>query len=174
MRRDMPGFEDAYLLDLPPQLGIRETRRIVGDYVLSEDDVLQCASFDDTVGVNGWPVEEHAAGRVEWRWPHGTQDAAGRAASRGYNHLPWRMLLPRGMDNLLVAGRCASMTHGGQSAARVSGACFVMGQAAGTGSALALRRATPPRRLPVGDLQDELRRAGAWLGLDGDPLPAPI
>ncbi|WP_269499289.1 FAD-dependent oxidoreductase [Castellaniella sp. S9] len=174
LRRDMPGFEDAYLLDLPPQLGIRETRRIVGDYVLSEDDVLQCASFDDTVGVNGWPVEEHAAGRVEWRWPHGTQDAAGRAASRGYNHLPWRMLLPRGMDNLLVAGRCASMTHGGQSAARVSGACFVMGQAAGTGSALALRRAIPPRRLPAGDLQDELRRAGAWLGLDGDPLPAPI
>ncbi|MER1968199.1 FAD-dependent oxidoreductase [Castellaniella sp. GW247-6E4] len=174
LRRDMPGFEHAYLLDLPPQLGIRETRRIVGDYVLTEDDVLACASFEDTVGVNGWPVEEHMAGRVEFRWPHGTQDAAGRAASRGYNHLPWRMLLPQGIDNLLVAGRCAGMTHGGQSAARVSGGCFVMGQAAGTGAALAIHRGIPPRRLPTRDLQDELRRAGAWLGLDDDTLPPPI
>jgi len=174
LRRDMPGFEQAYLLDLPPQLGIRETRRIVAEYVLTEDDVLGCAGFEDTVGVNGWPVEEHMAGRVEFRWPHGTQDAAGRAASRGYNHLPWRMLLPLSVDNLLVAGRCAGMTHGGQSAARVSGGCFVMGQAAGTGAALASRQGVLPRSLPFRVLQDELRRGRAWLGLDDEPLPPPI
>jgi hypothetical protein len=87
--------------------------------------VLQCARFDDSIGVNGWPIEEHAVGTVVFRWPH---DPNGR----GYNQLPYRMLLPQGVDNLLVAGRCASMTHLGQSAARVSGACFVMGQAAGT------------------------------------------
>lgn len=174
LRRDMPGFENAYLLDLPPQLGIRETRRIVGEYVLTEDDVLGCVSFPDAVGVNGWPVEEHQAGRVEFRWPYGTQDANGRAASRGYNHLPWRMLLPQGIDNLLVAGRCASMTHGGQSAARVSGGCFVMGQAAGVGCALAVQRAVAPRSLPVSSVQDELRRGGAWLGLEDEPLPPQI
>lgn len=174
LRRDMPGFDHAYLLDLPPQLGVRETRRIVGDYVLTEDDVLSCASFDDTIGVNAWPVEDHLPGRVEFRWPHGTDTEQGRAACRGFNHLPWRMLLPRGIDNLLVAGRCASMTHGGQSAARVSGGCFVMGQAAGTGSVLALRAGCPPRDLAIATLQDALRRDRAWLGESDDPLPPAI
>ena len=174
LRSDMPGFEAAYLLDLPPQVGVRETRRIVGDYVLTEDDVLGCASFDDTVGVNGWPVEEHLAGDVSFRWPHGTDTPEGRAASRGYNHLPWRMLLPQGVDNLLVAGRCASMTHGGQSAARVSGGCFVMGQAAGSGAALALQQGVALRALPVVLLQERLLAAQAWLGLEGEKLPKPI
>ena len=171
LRREMPGFEAAYLLDLPPQLGVRETRRIVGEYVLTEDDVLDCARFDDTVGVNAWPVEEHLPGTVDFRWPHGTETPQGQAASPGYNQLPWRMLLPQGIDNLLVAGRCASMTHGGQSAARVSGGCFVMGQAAGTGCALALRQDTMPRTLAVPLLQRTLRADGAWLGQPDDPLP---
>src|SRR5207302_2051820 len=128
LRTRVPGFESAYLLEIAPQLGIRETRRLVGEVVLSGDDVVGCASFADSIGVNGWPLEMHVAGDVEWRWPPIPQ-------SRGFNQLPLRMLLPKGGAsgaNLLVAGRCASMTHDGQSAARVSGACFVMGQAAGT------------------------------------------
>jgi len=170
LRRDVPGFEAAYLLDTPPQIGVRETRRVVGDYQLSEEDVLSCASFDDTIGVNGWMVEEHVAGNVSFRWPYGTDTPAGRAASRGFNHLPWRMLLPHGQDNLLVAGRCASMTHGGQSAARVSGGCFVMGQAAGTGAAMALAQGVATRSLDVARLQEKLLSAGAFLGRDGDEL----
>jgi len=94
---------------------------------------------------------------VVFRWPH---DPAGR----GYNQLPWRMLLPQGVDNLLVAGRCASMTHMGQSAARVSGACFVMGQAAGTAVALAHESGVPVRNIDVGALQARLEAGGAWLG----------
>src|SRR5690606_21322572 len=100
--------------------------------------------------------------------PHGTETPEGRAASRGFNHLPWRMLLPRGQDNLLVAGRWASMTHGGQSAARVSGACFVMGQAAGTGAAMALAQGVTPRDIEVAELQKQLKIAGAFLGLDNE------
>jgi hypothetical protein len=119
--------------------------------------VLQCARFDDSIGVNGWPIEEHAAGTVVFRWPH---DPAGR----GYNQLPYRMLLPQGVDNLLVAGRCASMTHLGQSAARVSGACFVMGQAAGTAAALAQQAGMRVRDLDVSVLQARLEAGGAWLG----------
>ncbi|MCW5642732.1 MAG: FAD-dependent oxidoreductase [Rhodoferax sp.] len=157
LRESVPGFEQAYLLEIAPQIGVRETRRILGDYQLSEDDVLQCASFDDTIGVNGWMVEEHVAGSVALRW----QDIPN---CRGYNHLPWRMLLVRDMDNLLVAGRCASMTHGGQSAARVSGGCFVMGQAAGTAAAMAAHAGVAPRALDVRALQARLRTDGAWLG----------
>ncbi|HVZ50356.1 MAG TPA: FAD-dependent oxidoreductase [Pseudolabrys sp.] len=159
LKREAPGFSDSYIIDIPPQIGIRETRRIRGRYQLTEDDVLTCASFADTVGVNGWPIEAHVAGDVLWRWP----DIPG---SRGFNHLPYRMLVADGFDNLLVAGRCASMTHEGQSAARVSGACFVMGQAAGTAAHLSLAAACACADIAVEKLQETLERDGAYLGRD--------
>ena len=159
LKQNAPGFENAYIVDLPPQLGIRETRRVTGHYQLSREDVLTCASFDDTIGVNGWPIEAHVAGDVKWEWP----DIPG---SRGYNHLPYRMLLPQRVDNLLVAGRCASMTHEGQSAARVSGACFVMGEAAATGAHLAIASGTAPANIDIDKLQETLARNGAFLGKD--------
>jgi len=101
------------------------------------------------------------AGDVEWRWP--------AVGSRGFNQLPYRMLLPGrelpgSVANLLVAGRCASMTHEGHSAARVSGGCFVMGQAAGTAAALAQARNVRPHDLPVAELQCALAADGAFLG----------
>ena len=161
LRARVPGFERAYALDIAPQLGIRETRRLVGEYMLTGEDVVGCADFDDAIGVNGWPLEKHVAGDVEWGW-----FAEG---SRGYNQLPYRMLLPKrsaagSIDNLLVAGRCASMTQDGQSAARVSGACFVMGQAAGTAAAMALRDGTGPYDVRTTALQQRLREQGAYLG----------
>jgi hypothetical protein len=167
LRARVPGFESAYLLEIAPQVGIRETRRLVGEYVLSGDDVVSCAGFADSIGVNGWPLELHVAGDVEWRWPAIPE-------SRGFNQLPLRMLVPHrdgagGATNLLVAGRCASMTHDGQSAARVSGPCFAMGQAAGTLAALAGDSAALAD-VPVAALQSALREDGAWLG-DGAPPP---
>ena len=161
LRMKVPGFEDAYALEIAPQLGIRETRRLVGEYMLTGDDVIGCADFDDSIGVNGWPLEQHVAGDVHWGWfPEG---------SRGFNQLPYRMILPRrsgadGAANLLVAGRCASMTHDGQSAARVSGGCFVMGQAAGTAAAMALRNGIGAHDIDVGALQRRLREQGVFLG----------
>jgi hypothetical protein len=155
IRGAAPGFEDAYIVEIAPQIGIRETRRVRGEYMLSEEDVLDCVDFPDAIGVNGWPVEAHVAGNVDFRF-------ARRA--RGFNQLPYRMIVPQKIDNLFVAGRCASMTHGGQSAARVSGPCFVMGQAAGTAAHLALQSNVSPRRLDVGELQERLERDGAYLG----------
>jgi hypothetical protein len=157
--RTVPGFENSYIVDLPPQLGIRETRRVVGLYQLSGEDVLGCASFDDSIGVNGWPMEVHVAGDVIFKFPPIPE-------SRGYNEMPYRMLVPEGVDNLLVAGRCASMTHDGQSAARVSGACFAMGEAAGTAAALALSGNTPPRDIAIEKLQEALKQQGAFIGRD--------
>jgi FAD dependent oxidoreductase len=161
--RAVPGFENSYIVDLPPQLGIRETRRVTGGYRLSGDDVLGCASFDDSIGVNGWPIESHVAGDVIFKFPPIPE-------SRGFNELPYRMLIPEGLDNLLIAGRCASMTHDGQSAARVSGACFAMGEAAGTAAAMALDRNTMPRDIAVDDLQRKLKDQGAFIG-QGQPIP---
>jgi hypothetical protein len=159
LREEVAGFESAYILEIAPQVGIRETRRVVGGYQLTEEDVLGCASFDDTIGVNGWPVEAHVKGDVIFKF-------AEIPASRGFNHLPYRMLVPQRIDNLLVAGRCASMTHMGQSAARVSGGCFVMGQAAGTAATLSLRAGVSARALDVPTLQRRLREDHAYLGTD--------
>lgn len=128
LKAEVPGFEQSAIVEIAPQVGIRETRRIEGMYSLTGEDILSSASFNDSIGINAWPMEMHAAGKIEWAFP--------RDVNRTYNQLPWRMLVPRGVDNLLVAGRCASMTHEGQSAARASGGCFVMGQAAGTAAAV--------------------------------------
>jgi hypothetical protein len=164
LRERVAGFAQAYVLDIAAQVGIRETRRVRGEYMLTGADVLECASFPDTIGVNGWPLERHVAGDVEWHWPPIPQ-------SRGFNHLPYRMLLPLGVDNLLVAGRCASMTSQGQSAARVSGGCFVMGEAAGTAAALALESGVPPRAVDTALLQAQLAADGVYLGRDHTQIP---
>ncbi|MBA3774737.1 MAG: FAD-dependent oxidoreductase [Ramlibacter sp.] len=156
--KEVPGFESSYIVDIAPQVGIRETRRVLGRYLLTEPDVLECASFDDTIGVNGWPLELHLQGDVEYRWPKIPE-------SRGFNHLPYRMTVPLGLDNLWVAGRCASMSHEAQSAARVTGACFVMGQAAGSAAHVALDAGCAAADVDVGRLQENLESGGAYLGL---------
>jgi hypothetical protein len=151
LRAEVPGFEQAEISEIAAQVGVRETRRVQGEYSLTGDDVLGGACFDDAIGLNAWPVEMHLAGRIEWAFP--------RDADNAFNQLPWRMLVPRRVPNLLVAGRCASMEHLGQSAARASGACFVMGQAAGTAAALRVSSG-----FSVARLQQCLRDDGAELG----------
>lgn len=161
LKNEVPGFAQAQITEIAPQVGIRESRRIQGSYALTGHDIVSCASFTDTIGVNAWPMEMHSQGRIEWRFP----EVPVGPQQRLYNQLPWRMLVPHGISNLLVAGRCASMTHEGQSAARVSGACFVMGQAAGTAAA----------QVPEGDhfsnisvqaLQQRLQSDGCYLELE--------
>ena len=154
MKAEVPGFAHSAIVEIAPQVGIRETRRIEGLYALTGEDILSSASFDDSIGINAWPMEMHADGRIEWAFP--------RDESRTYNQLPWRMLVPRSVDNLLVAGRCAAMTHEGQSAARASGGCFVMGQAAGTAAA-SLGASAKFADVDVPALQKKLAADGADL-----------
>lgn len=151
LREQVPGFAAAQIVEIAPQVGIRETRRIEGLYALTGEDILGSARFEDSIGINAWPMELHQDGRIDWAFP--------RDPDRSYNDLPWRMLVPRRVNNLLVAGRCASMTHEGQSAARASGACFVMGQAAGTAAAMA--GGQPMQMLSVMHLKTRLVRDGA-------------
>jgi len=154
LKNEVPGFEDSAIVDIAPQVGIRETRRIAGQYALTGEDILSSARFDDTIGINAWPMEMHVDGAISWGFP--------RDDTRAYNDLPWRMLVPQTVGNLLVAGRCASMTHEGQSAARASGGCFVMGQAAGTAAAL-LGEGQAFSAIDLPRLQQALLQDGAWL-----------
>jgi hypothetical protein len=159
----VPDFERAYIVDIPPQIGVRETRRIVGRYQLSVDDVMNCTDFPDAIGVNGWPVEAHVPGDVIIRFPT-------IAEARGFHQLPFRMIVPQRIENLYVAGRCASMTHEGQSWARVSGPCYVMGQAAGTAAQLALKSGVSCPKIDVTALQQQLAADGVYFGADvGSP-----
>lgn len=150
LRAEVPGFERAEIAEIAPQVGVRETRRVHCAHMLSGDEVLNGARFDDSIGLNAWPVEQHVAGRIEWAFP--------RDPDNSFNQLPYRMLQPERVANLHVAGRCAGMEHLGQSAARASGACFVMGQAAGTAAALRLSGA-----FSVPALQQRLLNDGALL-----------
>jgi hypothetical protein len=154
LRECVPGFGSSYLLELAPQLGIRETRRVRGVYELSTADVLDAASFDDSIGVNPWPIEEHVAGDIRFE----------EIPGRGYHEIPYRSLVTNEMDNLLVVGRCASTDHRAQAATRVSGPCFVMGEAAGTAATIALDGGIVVNDVPIADLQERLRSAGAFLG----------
>jgi hypothetical protein len=159
IHKRVPGFEQAYIVDIPPQIGVRETRRVVGQYQLTVDDVMNCVDFDDVIGLNGWPVEAHVAGDVIVQFPTVTE-------ARGFHHLPFRMLVPQRVDNLYVAGRCASMTHEGQSSARVAGPCYVMGQAAGTAAHLALKAGVACGNVDSAALRRELRTDGVYFGDD--------
>ena len=161
LKAEVPGFANASIVDIAAQIGVRESRRIDGHYKLTGDDILESRRFSDAIGVNAWPMELHTAGRIDWQFPRNWQSDQGRV----YNDLPFRMLLPRGVSNLLVAGRCASMTHEGQSAARVSGACFVMGQAAGTAAAM-LSAAQTTADVDTSALQKLLVKNGVYLDTD--------
>ncbi|GAB3029057.1 FAD-dependent oxidoreductase [Parafrigoribacterium mesophilum] len=159
-----PGFDSSYIVDLAPQIGIRETRRIIGSYQLTGDDILDCVDFGDAIGVNGWPIEAHVAGDVDFQFPR-------HENSRGFNQLPLRMLIPKVVENLYVVGRCASMTQYGQSSARVTGPCFAMGQAAGTAADLALSAGSACGDIDTAQLQRRLTEAGVYLGNDLEAPP---
>ncbi|MFB9071617.1 FAD-dependent oxidoreductase [Citricoccus parietis] len=161
IRDNHAGFERSYIVDIGPEIGIRETRRIVGAYQLTEEDVLGGVDFDDAIGINGWPVEAHVDGNVEIRWPHGD-------APRGYSQLPYRIMVAPAVSNLLVGGRGASMTHGGHSAARVSGPCFAMGHAAGVAAAIALEDGVSAASVDIAKLQSRLAEQEAILEVKED------
>lgn len=151
----VPGFKKACLSDIAFQVGIRETRRIIGEYVLTQEDVLSGAKFKDAVARCAWPIEQHLKGtRVTL-----LQALEGDE----WYEIPYRCSLPLGVDNLLVAGRCISTTPEAQASTRVIAPSMAVGQACGTAAALCIGEGIPPRRLDVGKLQMELREQGAAL-----------
>ena len=155
-RRFVPGYENAFISDIGSEIGVRESRRINGDYWLTLDDVMNEARFEDSIACSAWPVEEHGAGRAtKWIFlKPGT-----------FYELPFRMLLPIGLDGLLVAGRCSSASHDAHASMRIAAVCMALGEAAGVAAALA--GTTDIRALPASRLRAQLEKQGAMVG----PLP---
>ncbi|HVV57752.1 MAG TPA: FAD-dependent oxidoreductase [Gaiellaceae bacterium] len=152
LRENVPGYEEAVLVSTSPAVGVRESRRIVGEAVLTAEDVLGARTFADQIARCGAPIEEHHAGS-DTRWVYLEEGAT-------YG-IPYRALLPREVDGLLVAGRCFSATHDAHASARSMATCMAMGQAAGTAAALA---GGDPRRLDPERLRAKLREDGADVG----------
>ena len=158
LRRYVPGFEKSYVAQSGVQIGVRETRRIMGDYQLSADDVLAARKFDDAIARGAYPIDIHnptGSGTVLKRLPPG----------EAYD-IPLRSLLPRNTEGLIVAGRCISGTHEAHSSYRVMPIVMATGQAAGACAALAARRGAMPRDVPAPEVQRELVRQGASLRPD--------
>lgn len=153
--RDMvPGYGKAELASFSTQIGVRETRRVRGDYVLTREDVLGAQRFDDNIGLCGAPIEDHHSG-AGTRWEYLPE---GKCVG-----IPFRTLLPKDADNLLVAGRCFSATHDAHASVRSMAQCMAM--AAGCAGALATKRGVSPRELPIATLRSELEVSGAILAL---------
>jgi hypothetical protein len=161
VRDYVPGFENAYLLRMATQIGIRETRRIRGEYVFSADDVASARKFEDGIARLAYPVDVHP-GKGEGYTRAGEQSAGPIAPPAGdWYEIPYRCLVPLGVENMLVAGRCVSSTHEGQGAIRIMPCCAAMGQAAGTAAALSLSENVTPRNLKPEILLEALRAQGA-------------
>jgi hypothetical protein len=148
----VPGYEKASLGGLSTQIGVRESRRIFGEYRLTRADVLAAQKFDDVVAQCGAPIEEHHAG-ADTRWEYLPDGET--------YHIPYRSLLPQKVDGLLVSGRCLSADHDAHASVRSMGQCMAMGQAAGAAAVLATANGKTPREIKVSDLQDSLHKLGA-------------
>jgi len=163
LRDRVPGFERSVVVATSPAIGVRESRRVHGDYRLTRDDVLGGRRFEDEIALCGAPIEDHHAGG-DTAWQH--------VGDAGVYGIPYRCLLPAGVDGLLVAGRCFSATHDAHASARSMATCMAMGQAAGTAAAIAAAGGVVPRAVPANSIRERLLADGALL----DPLPmeAPV
>lgn len=150
----IPGYENAALGGFSTQIGVRESRRIFGEYRLTREDVLAARKFEDAIAQCGAPIEEHHAGQ-DTRWEYLPDGET--------YHIPYRCLIPQNAEGLLVAGRCLSADHDAHASVRSMGQCMAMGQAAGAAAVIALRHGCSPRAVPIHELQSELRKIGAIL-----------
>ena len=160
LRDYIPGYESAGLAAMGSQIGVRETRRITGDYVLTREDVLGARQFDDQIALCGAPIEDHGTGeRTRWVYlPEG--QCVG---------IPYRALLPQQLSNVVVSGRCFSATHEAHASVRSMAQCMAMGQASGVAAALCAAKQCDTRSLPFPVLRERLLAGRAVLSMEGTP-----
>ncbi len=166
LRKYVPGYAQCKLKGSGSTLGVRETRRIMGDYVISDHDVETGTRQPDAVVHNAWFL-------IDIHNPSGGGQAEGRSQPAIPYDIPYRSMLPKGLDNLLTSGRCISGTHRAHASYRIGGVCLATGQAAGTAAALAALGHVKPRDLDVRNIQDALIKSGADLFDRQEAAPLP-
>lgn len=185
-REHVPGYENCYLMETPFAVGVRETRQILGEYVLTAEDVLNSVRFEDTVARGCWFLDIHCplgryCGRsnlcdkrcqikpdcvMKTKYPDQLYDNMFGFTTNDENSwydIPYRCFVPSKSSNLLVSGRCISANHGGMSSVRVIGTCFAIGEAVGAAAAQCIRKGISPRDVDVPALQEDLRTSGVPL-----------
>ena len=160
----LQGFEQMQLVGTGALMGLRETRRILGDYVLCLDDFLNRAIFKDEIGRYAYPVDIHASAPDEESFKQFEEEFKTLRYKQGESYgIPYRILTPQGLDNTLVAGRCLSADRFLQGSIRVMPGCYITGQAAGIAAAIAVEKETSIHDIDVRDLQNRLLTMGAYL-----------
>lgn len=157
-RQFVPGFENARVSQIAAQIGIRETRRIRGLYMLTGEDVLEGRRFDDCIARSGYPIDIHD--------PKGDGVTTRMIRDGGAYDIPYRSIVPLGVGNLLLAGRCMSVTHEAQATVRLTPSCMAVGQAAGTAAAMAAAGGLDAAEVPIRDLKRRLLAGRVELGLE--------
>ena len=152
LREAVDGCENARLLSTALHIGIRESRRVIGDYVLCEKDLISLARFEDVVAVSNYAIDIHS--------PDGSGTRFQEFKDGEWYEIPYRALLPKGFENLLVAGRCISSTHEAQASYRIMPYCAEIGQAAGCAAAVAKKSGKTVRTVDVKEVQRILRSEG--------------
>ncbi len=156
LRDNIPGFEKSQLLYSASEIGVRESRMIEGEYVLNEEDLKNCVAFEDAIAAGNYDIDIHnpdGSGTSHYFFPKGT-----------WYTIPYRALLPKNADNLLVAGRCISATHAAQASIRIMPIVTTLGEAAGVAAAIAKKSGAKVKRVDVKALRQQLLAQGAFIG----------
>jgi len=160
----LKGFEQMELVATASQIGARESRRVLGDYLLNVEDFKSRAVFPDEIGRYSYPVDIHAAKPDLASYKRYAEDFKKLRYRKGESYgIPYRCLVPRKLTNVLVAGRCVSTDRYMQSSIRVMPGCFITGQAIGVAAAICAKQGCDTRGVPVGELQQRLKDLGAYL-----------
>ena len=157
MKKHADGLEDSFLMMTASEIGVRESRMIVGDYVLTEQDCRSCTKFDDSIAACNYDIDIHN--------PEGTGTSHYYFPVGEYYTIPYRALIPLGVENLLVAGRCISSDHGAQASYRIMPVVCCIGEAAGSAVGLSVKNKTTVREIDVKELQSVLKKNGAFIGI---------
>ena len=157
MKKHADGLENSFLMMTAAEIGVRESRMIVGDYVLTEQDCRNCVKFDDGIAACNYDIDIHN--------PEGTGTSHYYSPAGEYYTIPYRSLIPKSAENLLVAGRCISSDHGAQASYRIMPVVCCIGEAAGSAVGLAVKQNCTVREIDVKELQNELKSNRAYIGV---------
>lgn len=152
LTQNIPGFENLKTLFVP-DVGVRETRHIIGEYVMTGMDAMSGRDFEDSIGCGGHPVDIYPVPEELKKMP----------MNHWRFHIPYRIMLPKGVENLLVTGRCVSAERSASGVLRPTAQCMVMGEAAGTAAALAAKNHVSPKNVDIKELRNVLKENGVIL-----------